>query len=418
MRAAALLFAIAFAPTLPGAPQDTCRECHGVLDGPLQRPAALIRNDVHVAAGLSCADCHGGDRTSEDPSQAMSRSRGFIGKVARTAVPKLCARCHTDPNYMRKYRPQQRVDQYEMYQTSVHGKRLARGDTNAATCIDCHSVHDIRPVKDVLSPVHPLRLPETCGRCHTDSQKMARYGIGTNQLQEYRSSVHWEALNKRGDLSAPNCASCHGNHGAKPPQVESVAAVCGTCHVLYARLYDRSVHKPVFSSESGGGGCIVCHGKHAIHKPTTALLAGPGAVCSQCHDSDSQGGVTAARMSEWITGLDAALERSAATLASAERYGMEVSEAQVRLLDGRENLVKARLALHSFQPDEVRKPVEAGMVIAAETLQSGQAALREKDVRRLGLAVSVVFIAITMAALWILVRKIERASNGRLPEAS
>ena len=64
---------------------------------------------------------------------------------------------------------------------------------------------------------------------------MAPYGIPTNQFEEYRSSVHWEALAKRGDLSAPSCASCHGNHGAKPPQVESVSAVCGTCHVAWLR---------------------------------------------------------------------------------------------------------------------------------------------------------------------------------------
>ena len=51
---------------------------------------------------------------------------------------------------------------------------------------------------------------------------------------------------------------------------------------------------------------------------------------------------------------------------------MEVSEAQVRLLDGRENLVKARLALHAMKPDELRKPIDAGMAIAKETLQAGR----------------------------------------------
>jgi len=92
---------------------------------------------------------------------------------------------------------------------------------------------------------------------------------------------------------------------------------------------------------------------------------------------------------------------------SADKYGMEVSEAQVRLGDGRENLVKARLALHSFQPAEMRKPIEAGMAIANETLRAGQDALHEKDVRRMGLAASVVFIGITILAIWALIRRIE-----------
>jgi hypothetical protein len=85
-------------------------------------------------------------------------------------------------------------------------------------------VHDIREVKDPRAPIHPLRLPETCARCHGDAKHMAPYKLNTDQFAEYRSSVHWEALAKRGDLSAL-FASCHGNHGATPPQVSSVSAV-------------------------------------------------------------------------------------------------------------------------------------------------------------------------------------------------
>ena len=395
------------AVVLAQAAKDTCVECHSVLDGAAQRPATLIKNDVHAANGLSCADCHGGDRTSDDPTEAMSKAKGFLGKPARAAIPKLCARCHSDPNFMQKYRPQQRVDQYELYQTSIHGKRLAMGDENVAVCIDCHSVHDIRAVKDGTAPVHPLRLPDTCGRCHSDHQKMAKYGIPTNQLDEYKTSVHWNALTKRGDLSAPNCASCHGNHGAKPPQVESVAAVCGNCHVLFAQLYEKSVHQPIFSAASGGGGCIVCHSNHAIHQPSTAMLQGPNAVCSTCHETGTAGGKAAVQMAGWIVGLDDALKRSESVLARADKYGMEVSEAQVRLLDGRESLVKARLAMHAFRPEEMHKPIEAGMAIANETLRAGEAALREKDIRRLGLAISVLFVAITVGAIWLLIRRLE-----------
>ena len=395
----------------PAPAPNTCLDCHSVLDGRLQHPAVLIKDDVHTANGLTCAGCHGGDPTNDDPSIAMSPAKGFVGKVPRTAIPKLCAKCHSNPDYMRRFRPQQRVDQFELYQTSVHGKLLAQGDQNVATCIDCHSVHDIRAVKDVLAPVHPLRLPETCARCHADKQKMAKYRIPTNQFDEYRSSVHWAALKERGDLSAPNCASCHGNHGARPPQVASVAAVCGTCHVLFEQNYQKSVHMPIFSAAANGGGCTICHSNHAIHQPSTAMLVGPNSVCSTCHDAGSPGAKTAAEMAQWIDSLDSALKKSDAVLTRADKYGMEVSEAQVRLLDGRENLVKARLALHSFAPAEMHQPIQAGMTIADETLRVGQAALREKDIRRLGLAVSVVFIAITMAAIWLLIRRLER--NGR-----
>src|ERR1019366_10597502 len=295
------------------------------------------------------------------------------------AIPQLCAKCHASPDFMRRYRPQQRVDQLELYKTSVHGKKLAAGDETVATCIDCHSVHDIRAVKDNQSPVHPLRLADTCGHCHADEAKMAKYKIPTNQLAEYKTSVHWAALSKRGDLSAPNCASCHGNHGAKPPDVESVSAVCGSCHVLFEQLYEKSVHNAVFSGAGGGGGCMVCHSNHAVHYPSTAMLAGPKAVCSGCHDAGTAPAAAATQMAGWLDGLDAALKRSETVLASAEQSGMEVSEAQVRLIDGRENLVKARLALHSMKPAEMQKPVEAGMAIAQATQKAGEFALHEKD---------------------------------------
>ena len=406
MRAPAIILFLYWSLSIASA-ADSCMTCHSAMEEGTKGPSTLIKNDVHIAHGLSCADCHGGDRSSDDPGVAMSKAKGFKGKPARTAIPKFCASCHANPDIMRKFAPSERVDQYELYQTSVHGKRLAAGDTNVATCIDCHSVHDIRSVKDSLSPVYPLHVAETCARCHSDKQKMAPYKIPTDQFAEYRTSVHWEALAKRGDLSAPTCASCHGNHGAKPPDVESVAAVCGTCHVLFAQLYDKSVHQPVFSGAGGGGGCMVCHSNHAIHQPSTAMLVGPNAVCSGCHEAGSAPAQTAAQMAAWIDGLDRALKQSETVLARAEESGMEVSEAQVRLIDGRENLVKSRLALHAIDPGEMRKPIDAGMAIAKETLASGQAALREKDYRRWGLAVSVLLIGIAILAIRFLIRRIE-----------
>jgi predicted CXXCH cytochrome family protein len=412
MRALLLLLAPALLFSQPA--RDTCVECHTAMEGAIQRPALLIKDDVHTANGLSCADCHGGDRSSDDMSIAMGKAKGFVGKPSRAEIPQFCAKCHSNPDYMRRYRPQQRVDQFELYKTSVHGKRLAAGDQNVATCVDCHSVHDIRAVKDGKSPVNALHIPDTCGRCHADAKRMAQYGIPTNQLEQYRTSVHWTALSKGGDLSAPNCVSCHGNHGAKPPQAESVSAVCGSCHVLFQQLYEKSPHQAIFSAAGGGGGCTVCHSNHGIHQPSTAMLVGPNAVCAQCHDRSTEGANAAEKMAGWIDTLGASLNHSEEVLTTAERYGMEVSEAQGRLADGRENLIKARLAMHSFQPEDMHKPILAGMAIADETLRTGQAALKEKDFRRLGLAISALFIAVTLAAIWLLIRRIEANGSGYL----
>jgi predicted CXXCH cytochrome family protein len=255
--------------------------------------------------------------------------------------------------------------------------------------------------------VHPLRLPETCARCHADAARMAKYKIATNQFAEYRESVHWEAVSKRRDLSAPSCASCHGNHGAAPPQVASVAAVCGTCHAMIEDLYKASPHAPAFAAMNMAG-CVTCHSNHAVHKPSDAMLAGSKAVCAGCHGAEDEGGKAAAGMAGLITKLDAALDRSDAILARASRDGMEISEAMMKQRDGREALVKARVAVHTFRTAAVRKAADQGLVIASETQRAGEEALRERDFRRFGLGIALIAIAITIIGLWLAIRSIER----------
>jgi predicted CXXCH cytochrome family protein len=185
-----------------------------------------------------------------------------------------------------------------------------------------------------------------------------------------------------------------------------VAAVCGTCHVLLENLYKESPHKPVFDA-MGMGGCIVCHENHAVQHPTTALLVGEDAVCQQCHEAGSAGATTAAEMGQMILDLNAKLDRSDEILGEAEQSGMEVSEPLLRQTEGRENLVKARVAVHAFDLAAVREPVEEGSVIAVETYEAGEAALRERDDRRLGLALALLAIVATITGLWLAIRSIE-----------
>ena len=394
--------------------QNSCLDCHSSLEGNLAQPATLYANDVHSTNGFTCVDCHGGDATQMDPELAMSPARGFRGHIARTAVPELCARCHSDATIIHNFKPQQRIDQLAQYRTSVHGKRLAAGDTKVAECVDCHSVHDIREVRDPLSPVYPTRLPDTCARCHANAEHMAGYGIPTDQFSKYQKSVHWAALSEGGDLSAPNCATCHGNHGATPPQVDSVAQVCGTCHVMQENLYKASPHQPVFEA-MGLAGCVTCHGNHDIEHPTTGLLVGNNAVCNQCHEPGSAGADTARRMGDLIVGLSRDLDQADQLLEQARQSGMEVSDAVLHQHDARESLVKAEVAVHALRVDAVAAPVKEGQVVAAESLAAGQAALRERSVRRIGLGLSLITILITMAGLWLAIRWIEGKREGNSP---
>jgi len=95
---------------------------------------------------------------------------------------------------------------------------------------------------------------------------------------------------------------------------------------------------------------------------------------------------------------------------------MEVSEAQMGLTGGRENLVKARLALHAMDPGEMRKPIDAGMAMRRRRSTPAKRRCGRRIFRRWGLAVSVLLIGIAILAIRFLIRRnrIQRKPrNGR-----
>jgi predicted CXXCH cytochrome family protein len=237
---------------------------------------------------------------------------------------------------------------------------------------------------------------------------MAPSKIPTDQLEKYRTSVHWEAMTAKGDLSAPTCNDCHGNHGAAPPGISWVGNVCGQCHTVMADLFAKSVHARAFT-QMGAPGCATCHENHAIKAAGAGMLGiGEGAVCANCHAADDPGGKAAAQMRALLDSLRAASGRARAVLTQAEHLGMEVSQAQFDLAGARDALVKARSAVHAFAVDAVQKEVEPGLAVSARAEARGMRALEEMQFRRKGLGVSVLIILVLIAGLLVKIRQLER----------
>ncbi|HVN07670.1 MAG TPA: cytochrome c3 family protein [Patescibacteria group bacterium] len=408
--AAGLILGVTLCALPTGAQQNSCIDCHGSLDPPLQVTADQFASDIHAQKGLNCASCHGGDPAKAD-MDAMSKKAGFRGKPDRKQIPEFCGRCHSDAAYMRQYNPSLRTDQLAQYKTSIHGQRLAHGDTKVAVCIDCHSVHGIRPASDTRSTVNPLNVAQTCSHCHSNAEYMKEYKIPTDQFAKYSKSVHHEAMTVRGDLSAPTCTTCHGNHGAAPPGVGSVRNVCSTCHVFQSQMFDKSTHKAAFE-KAGLPGCVVCHSNHEVKHPSDAMLStGAQSVCVRCHTPGDRCDQATAAIHENLLRLDGAIKGADAVLAVAESSGMEVSEARLNQDQARDDLTKARVTIHSFRKELVNQDIEAGLKVAAANLQAGKDALKERDYRRVGLAISVFLILIVLLGLRAYIRMIERNSN-------
>ncbi len=398
---------VALVPASPLGAQtssDPCIACHlAEQDERLRAPATAFANDVHASEGFGCLVCHGTlTRGSPDPTA------GFLAAPTRQQVPGLCARCHSDARFMRNYNPNLRVDQLAEYLTSTHGQRLVElNDPDVATCTDCHPAHGIRPPDDPESMVHPLNVADLCGSCHADPELMGRRGHDFSQLEDYRAGIHGQLMYEGGDLSAPTCNDCHGNHGAAPPGLESVQNVCGECHVGMAQFFEEGSHADVFA-EQGLPGCATCHENHRVLAADDELL-GPVSrdVCSACHTAGDPHEGEFERIGVLLASLEADVRSARDSLNRARGMGMEVEQALFELEDVNNALTLARTAVHSFQVEPVRQEVENGRAVAGRAQERALSAFGEHRFRRVGLTASAILVAILIVGLWLRIREFD-----------
>jgi hypothetical protein len=417
--------------SLAPADTNTCRTCHASIDNAQHQITDQWLASVHGQAGIGCADCHGGDPTSDQVTVAMSPANGFRGVPDRVATVGVCGTCHSDVERMRQY--QIPTDQYAKYKTSVHGVRLlSTSDSRVAICTDCHGVHDVKKASDPTAKVYPLNVPALCASCHADATLMEPYGIPTDQYAIYQKSIHGQQLLVKSDLRAPTCASCHGSHDAQPPTSANVVNVCGKCHTATQALYEQSRHAQL----DVGPKCWTCHGTHDVampdesrffhpkapeidcttcHNPgdrTLKLSAGQFALdqdrrCDTCHHPDS---VIYAQANGIYTTLDRANTAflSAQTkIDEAASAGMIVSDADVQLTEARTSLIRARAAVHTTKLTAVATLADEATAKADEARAFAEARLGESLFRREAMVIVLALILVNVFALILLRRRLD-----------
>ena len=411
-----LLFAIALlllagsagAATLPvrakpNAP-NRCLDCHRKEERRLAEPTEHFADDIHAEVGLGCVGCHGGDASDPDIS-GMDPDKGYIGRPSRDEIAELCAKCHANAEYMKHFNPRPYIFSLAEYRTSVHCKKIAEGDKKVATCTNCHGVHGIRPHKDPLSPVYAKNVPQTCANCH-NAEYMKGRTVPTNQFTLYKTSVHGKALLEKGDLSAPACNDCHGNHGAVPPNTLDISRVCSNCHGREGELFEGSKVKESLELE-GKRGCVTCHGNHGVQLPTDAMVSlGEGGVCGSCHSGGSAGEKAAAKIVPEFHALKRRIAVADSLLARAERLGMPTSQGREALKQADDQLMNTRVTLHSFDGTLIMAAIDEGMKSAAGAEASGVKALKDWRDRRVGMAMSLGVIIVVVALLLLRIRSI------------
>lgn len=215
---------------------------------------------------LACVACHADLEGKELPHESDLQ-------------PAQCTPCH-----------QTEADQYKQCQ---HGVRAAKGDPLAPRCYDCHGKHDILAVKDQRSPVSPMKVPYTCGRCHKEGTPVQRRGQISQDhiIENYTESIHGEGLLKKGLSVAATCASCHSPHLILPhtdPKSsinrKNIAATCMKCHSQIEAVHRKVIKGELWEKEANVlPACVDCHQPHKARR----IFYDQGMAnkdCMTCHE--------------------------------------------------------------------------------------------------------------------------------------
>ena len=206
---------------------STCGTCHGqkfVMEasGHSAQPFVSYEESVHgkaVAAGSEkaavCTDCHGSHEilAASDPKSSIFKFN----------VPLTCAKCHESVK--------------AEFMQSIHGQAVARGNSQAPVCTDCHGIHSIKSHIDPNSSVSAQNLARsTCARCHEGVRLSQEFGFEGRRETTYLESYHGLA-SKLGSPIVANCSSCHGVHNILPStdprstiNRANLVKTCGQCH--------------------------------------------------------------------------------------------------------------------------------------------------------------------------------------------
>jgi cytochrome b subunit of formate dehydrogenase len=251
----------------------TCMQCHARIEDVHEK---IIRGELwEKSPGVipACTDCHLPHRVRKETVEITLSNRD-------------CLKCHEDPDLDKVTEGGETVSMF------VNASVLQNSMHQNIPCVKCHTDVDPRARRPCETSVRA-----DCSNCHA---KIA---------QEFDASSHGRAFHA-GHPDAPNCITCHGDHGVQSHRIDgsptfraAVPALCGDCHkdggVASAEpaLSGGAVLEDYSTSVHGRGLrekgllpsaiCIDCHGSHLVLDRTdpqsTVHENNVAATCATCH---------------------------------------------------------------------------------------------------------------------------------------
>ncbi len=256
-----------------------------------------------AAPGMSNTDCLACHSNSELTKEVDGKSVSvFVNEEPFTASVHGsldCTSCHTDIREYPHDPAPQRVScascheaVSQEHRTSIHASARVNGQP-AAGCADCHGSHDIFRAEDSRSRVNRFKIAETCAECHTNPEKIRKYGLAAAHIiQSYRGSAHGKGMFDSGLSISATCSDCHGAHGVRAksdPAAMTASAnlpsMCSKCHLGILNDFEKSTHGRLWrSGDPRAPNCATCHNSHDIQSPTHAGVQKQILdQCGNCH---------------------------------------------------------------------------------------------------------------------------------------
>lgn len=271
----------------PGPPPPQCSECH-----PEQKThkdaSEEYRKSIHGAsrsmgasAAAACWDCHG--------SHEIVRVKMMESPVFKLNLPTTCGKCHSNPELTGEYKMRY-TNVVNQFRDSIHGRGLLEmGLIVAPSCNDCHGIHDIKRVVDRSSPINPANVSKTCGKCHIKVEEIYNNSVHGKLLAKGDKraptcndchTAHEIEPPRNGHFKAVSdqrCGKCHQDR----------------LHYYHETYHGKAMQlgKPNVAPEVAA--CYNCHGHHDVLPPSDpkSRLSPQNIVntCKQCHPKANEG---------------------------------------------------------------------------------------------------------------------------------
>ena len=252
-----------------------CGSCHTAEDKVYQTSIHGMSKSLGASGAANCVDCHG--------NHYIVPAKQHDSPVYKMNLPKTCARCHANKNITDEYKMQY-PSVGSQYQESIHGMALLqKGLIVAPSCNDCHGVHDIKRSVDRTSPINPANVAKTCGKCHVTVEEIYNKSIHGQLLAkgDPRGPVCIQCH------SAHQIETPTGGHFKAGSDM--VCGKCHTDRLEHYRdtYHGKAMALGKANTASTVAACYDCHGHHDVLRtsdPNSRLS--PGNIvntCKQCH---------------------------------------------------------------------------------------------------------------------------------------